>query len=361
MEEYALTVTEVLHQICKQAHIPMPHLMTESGRALTAHHAILLTNVIDSEHVTDVLTPANTHTTPAVKPCNATTDSTGKQIASTESISDSPNGETKTAKAHPILLQLTKLSDRCQGPLSHRDSLTCYHQLRGALDQCQQLFQAGTLDLRTKSEAEQHFYLGCSRLQPLLDVSNRAHRPVIEELNELLSHRLFLNFSLFQSTPDVWGIGQIFPIMPVTDLHNSQYTRAKLSDLTCDSDGRIDNYVDGMGVEQTLPLPTPCVQKGAVLGFFLVGAYQEILGDLHNLFGDTNSVDVTLTGPNTYTVSNLKTGDTAESVLKTVNFEGSQLHAALEEKIMGSALPQTEKIAILKHFQRVISSSTYLR
>ena len=198
-------------------------------------------------------------------------------------------------------------------------------------------------------------------LLPLLDQRSRAHRPVLDELNALLAHRLILNFSLFQSTPDIWGIGQILPIMPIDHLNESEYVRATLSDVTCDSDGRIDHYVDGVGLEQTLPLPKQNVKKGAVLGIFLVGAYQEILGDLHNLFGDTNSVDVTLTGPDTFTLTNLKHGDTAETVLKSVNFEGSYLYAALEYKIMQSELHQSEKIKILKKFQRTLSQSTYLR
>lgn len=326
MEEYALTVTKVIHQVCEQAQLPMPHLLTESGRALTAHHAILLTDVVDSEQVGESLSCA-----------------------------------LEPAETHPSVEQLAALSNACQGPLKHRESLTLYHQLRGQLEQCHQLFQAGTLSLNAKAMAEYYFHQGCIRLQPLLDQSSRAHRPAIDDLNALLAHRLFLNFSLFQSTPDIWGIGQIFPIMPVAGLHEKPYVRATLSDLTCDSDGRIDYYVDGMGLEQTLPLPERSIKQGAVLGIFLVGAYQEILGDLHNLFGDTNSVDVTLAGPNTFKLGNLKHGDTAEAVLQTVNYDSTHIRAALEAKIMDSALPQSEKIKVLKHFQRVIVRSTYLR
>lgn len=334
MEEYALTVTEVLHRVCEQAELPLPHLLTESGRALTAHHAILLTDVVDSEHIGETLS---------------------------SQLNNNINNSLNNTEVHPNVEQLAKLCDACKGPLKHRESLTLYHQLRGQLEQCHQLFQAGTLSLNAKAMAEYYFQQGCVRLQPLLDQTSRAHRPAIDDLNDLLAHRLFLNFSLFQSTPDVWGIGQIFPIMPVAGLNEKNYVRATLSDLTCDSDGRFDAYVDGMGLEQTLPLPQSSTKKGAALGIFLVGAYQEILGDLHNLFGDTNSVDVTLTGPDTFKLGSLKQGDTAEAVLQTVNYESTHIRAALEEKIMNSELPQHEKIEMLKHFQRVIARSTYLR
>jgi len=340
VEEYAQTVVSSIETICRHEQVPVPNLLTESGRALAAHHAILLANIVDSEHHHGLSPGTLNHL-----------------ISETDS-----NYNFETAITSPTPLKhLIELVKACHGPLKPRESIAIYHQLKEAFHTCQQLFQAGSMDLTHKALAETYYFNACAHLFPLLDPLTRAHQPIAEELNELLSHHLFLNYSLFQSTPDIWGIGQIFPIMPITDLNEIPYTRTRLNDLTCDSDGRIDYYVDGMGIETTLPLPNKLIEKRGIVGIFLVGAYQEILGDLHNLFGDTNSVDITLTGPNQFTLSNLKPGDTAEQVLNQVNFKEADIKEKLEKKILDSHLDQGRRTEILKHFQKVASSSTYLK
>lgn len=183
----------------------------------------------------------------------------------------------------------------------------------------------------------------CTRLRGKLDTRNRAHREIMDELAEKLADKLFVNFSLFQSVPDVWGIEQIFPVLPLSGLDKAPTRRAVIQDITCDSDGRIDSYVDGQGVETTLPLPEWANDDERWLGFFLVGAYQEILGDLHNLFGDTDSVDAALGEDGEWVLSNPQAGDSVANVLAYVNFDACVLKQKLTEQLVTSGFSPEEQ------------------
>ena len=140
--------------------------------------------------------------------------------------------------------------------------------------------------------AEQLYLSMCHEVQKQLDPQNRAHRPIIDELQERTADKMYVNFSLFQSMPDAWGIDQLFPVLPLEGLDQVPERRAVLLDITCDSDGAIDHYIDGDGIATTMPMPEYDPENPPMLGFFMVGAYQEILGNMHNLFGDTEAVDV---------------------------------------------------------------------
>src|SRR5699024_109357 len=154
----------------------------------------------------------------------------------------------------------------------------------------------GEIDLEQRARAERLYHAVCRRVWPLLDASAPAHRDILDEISEKLADKYFCNFSLFRSLPDVWAIDQIFPIAPIHRLEDRPGRRGVIGDLTCDSDGRIDHYVDHQGVQSTLPLHAPREDEPYLLAFFLVGAYQEILGDIHNLFGATHRVSVSLDG-----------------------------------------------------------------
>jgi arginine decarboxylase len=160
--------------------------------------------------------------------------------------------------------------------------------------------------------------------------------------------------------PDVWGIQQIFPVLPLSGLDREPTRRAVVQDITCDSDGRIDSYVDGQGVEATLPLPDWQHDDEKLLGFFLVGAYQEILGDLHNLFGDTDSVDAALDANGRWALSEAIRGDDVASVLGYVNFDAEVLRARLSRQLESSGLPEAQRRAFLDDLHAGLKSYTYL-
>ena len=219
MQEYAYNVVHVLQAECDRHGLPHPDLISESGRALTAHHSVLVTNVIDHEE------PENRPT---------------KQPE-----------QSAPAPLHELWRDLESLED----PESPRSLPEIYHDVLHAMADVHSQFAHGLLSLQERADSET-LYTRCSvLLQGQLDKNSRAHREIIDELNEKLAAKLFVNFSLFQSLPDVWGIDQIFPVVPINGLNRPLSRRAVIQDITCDSDGRIDRYVDGQGTEATLPLP----------------------------------------------------------------------------------------------------------
>ncbi|MEC7815075.1 MAG: biosynthetic arginine decarboxylase [Pseudomonadota bacterium] len=322
--EYAYNVVHVLQAECDRYGVPHPDLISESGRALTAHHSVLITNVIDRE-VPDHREPPQP-------------------------------GPEAPAPLHDLRRDLDSLEDE-QSP---RSLAEIYHDVLHAMADVHTQFAHGLLSLSERAQAETLYTCCCRLLRSQLDSANRAHREIIDELNEKLAEKLFVNFSLFQSLPDVWGIDQIFPVMPINGLNRPLTRRAVIQDITCDSDGRIDQYVDGQGIETTLPLPEEDPDAPLIMGFFMTGAYQEILGDMHNLFGDTHSVDVRLNSRGHYDVSGPIEGDTVARVLRYVNFEPGNLLAAYERKFATSGLAQGTRETLLEELRTGLEGYTYL-
>ncbi|GAB2793627.1 biosynthetic arginine decarboxylase [Halomonas shantousis] len=324
MREYASNVVWAFHQACEAEGIPHPHLISESGRALTAHHAVLITNVIDEE-----------------------------RIGESEPMR-------RRAEDDPQVDELWRVYDRLETMREPRGQVEAYHDLVQAIGELQERFVMGMADLDARAEGESVYFAACQRLRTRLDSRNRAHREIADELAEKLADKLFVNFSLFQSMPDVWGIKQVFPVLPLTGLDRDPTRRGVIQDITCDSDGRIDNYVDGQGLESTLPLPEWDDTDDKLLGVFLVGAYQEILGDLHNLFGDTDSVDAALDASGQLRFSNLKYGDSVADVLHYVNFDAKVLRNHLEAQLEGSGLTQDERKLFMEDLVAGLEGYTYL-
>lgn len=322
--EYAYNVVHVLQAECDRRGIPHPDLISESGRALTAHHSVLVTNVIDRE------APENR-------------------------VAREPDKEAP-APLHDLWRDLESLEDTG----SPRSLAEIYHDVLHAMADVHAQFAHGLLTLWERADAETLYTRCCQLLRNQLDSSNRAHREIIDELHEKLAEKLFVNFSLFQSLPDVWGIDQIFPVMPVNGLNRPLNRRAVIQDITCDSDGRIDRYVDGQGIETTLPLPEDNPGEPLLMGFFMTGAYQEILGDMHNLFGDTHSVDVRLTTEGGYDIGEPITGDTVAKVLRYVNFEPDALLEAYRRKFRASGLTPKTQSALLAELSAGLEGYTYL-
>ena len=322
--EYAYNVVHILQAECDRQGIPHPDLSSESGRALTAHHSVLVTNVIDRE---------------------APENRAPKQ--------PEPGAP---APLHDLWRDLESLEETN----SPRSLAEIYHDVLHAMADVHAQFAHGLLSLQERAEAETLYTRCCRLLRNQLDSSNRAHREIIDELNEKLAEKLFVNFSLFQSLPDVWGIDQIFPVMPVNGLNRPLNRRAVIQDITCDSDGRIDRYVDGQGTETTLPLPEDQPGEPLLMGFFMTGAYQEILGDMHNLFGDTHSVDVRLTTEGGYEIGAPITGDTVAKVLRYVNFEPDALLEAYRRQFTASGLTPETQSALLAELSSGLEGYTYL-
>ena len=207
----------------------------------------------------------------------------------------------------------------------HPNLLEVHPELLGAWQDLHLRYLNGEVDIRGRARGEQLYTNGLLALRARLDPRRRQQRDLLDRLNEILADKLFVNFSVFQSVPDVWGIDQVFPVLPLSGLDQPATRRGVLQDITCDSDGRIDQYVDGEGVEATLPLPETLNRH---LGIFMVGAYQEILGDMHNLFGDTDSVDVNLNERGEIELTHAIQGDTVSSVKHVVGGRSFQLTPA---------------------------------
>jgi len=320
LREYALSIVRTLQEVCREAGQPEPNIISESGRALTAHHAVLVTQVVDHE------SPPATAPAPPKR--------------------DDP----------PILHDLHATF----AAIGERPALECLHDARHFLAEAQGAYTAGALNVVQRAQVEQLYYAVCRAVAPRLDASVRAHREALDELREKLAEKYFCNFSVFQSVPDVWGIDQVFPIVPIHRLDEKPSLRATLCDLTCDSDGRIDQYVDRGGVETTLPLHPLKPGEPYLLGIFMVGAYQEILGDMHNLFGDTNAVNVVLDGEGGWKLEDPERGDRTDELLRYVHLEPEQLSAAYKRKFDAAGLPAAERKALLAELEAGLTGYTYL-
>ena len=319
MADYAWHIVQTLRESCVRGGLPEPDIISESGRALTAHHAVLLANVIDRE----VLRPRNVPVLPDGAPAE--------------------------------LLLLAELYKNLSENRSHL--LEAHQDVLGAWQDVHQRYLAGELSLPQRATAET-LYVNCLLLlRDRLDPLRKHQRALRDDLNAVLADKLFVNFSVFQSVPDVWGIDQVFPILPLTGLDKPPALRAVLQDITCDSDGRIDQYVDGEGLEATLPLPA---EYGDELGIFMVGAYQEILGDMHNLFGDTDSVDVDIDEQGGIHLDQAIQGDSVSSVLRYVNYDPEALLSELEGQLSRTSLSQAERDARLAEIRDGLAGYTYL-
>ena len=322
LREYARSIVRTLQEICAESGEPEPQLISESGRALTAHHAVLIANVVDSEVIgTPVL----------VKPA---------------------------ADAPAVVLELFDALNE----IAERGPLESLHEADTLLAEAHAHYAEGKLTLTERAWCEQCCHAIARAVMPLLDGSIRAHRDALEMLRERLSSKYFCNFSVFQSVPDAWAIDQVFPILPIHRLDEAPTERARLCDLTCDSDGRLDSYVDREGITPTLALHALREDEPYLLGFFMVGAYQEILGDMHNLFGDTNAVNVVLdpAAPGGWRLDDPEYGDRTDELLRYVHLAPEDLTEAYRRKFAASQLPADTRKALLAELEAGLSGYTYL-
>jgi arginine decarboxylase len=320
LREYARNILRTLQEACAEAGEPQPHVISESGRALTAHHAVLIADVIDRDELPSPQLDAPADDAPAV-----------------------------LHELHALFGQID-----AQGPIE------TLHDAAQFFGDAQIQYTMGLLSLPQRAWAERAYYALSRAVLPRLDPGIRAQREAIDELREKLAAKYFCNFSVFQSVPDAWAIDQVFPIMPVHRLDERPDVRARLCDLTCDSDGRLDQYVDREGLMPTLALHALEAREPYLIGFFMVGAYQEILGDMHNLFGDTNAVNVVLDGAGGWALEGAEHGDRTDELLRYVHLEPEKLSAAYRDKLAQAGLPAEEAQVLLRELEQGLSGYTYL-
>jgi arginine decarboxylase len=330
LDDYAGAIVETAAAVCRAAGVPDPHLVTESGRALTAHHAVLITDVVDREGAGG-LDPLPPSVAPVAPPGAVSAD-----LAALE---------------HAL------------AAVDQLPPLAAFEQAEAALLAVRAEFAAGRLDLAARARADECYAALCRALRPRLSQANRRQRELLDRINGELADKLFCNFSLFQSLPDVWAIDQIFPIVPLQRLDEAPTGRGVVHDLTCDSDGCISHYVDQDGIEASLPIHAfdPRAER-YLLGFFLVGAYQEILGDIHNLFGDTDAVNVALDPqrPEGYRLSEPERGDSADELLSYVHFEPRALMVRYRRRLDAAELSRGERERLYLELKAGLYGYTYL-
>jgi arginine decarboxylase len=323
MQEYANDIVFALEEVCDAAQVPHPTIVTESGRAIVAHHSMLVMDILGV-------------------------------------------GEFDVGKAPeqvpPTASRMVHNLFETYRDISRKNVLEAYHDALEYKDQTMQLFNLGNLSLSERVVAEDIFWAICQKIRKIV----RELRDVPEELEGLeraLSDTYFCNFSMFQSLPDIWAIDQLFPIMPIHRLGEEPTRRAVLADITCDSDGKIDHFIDRRDVKQVLELH-PVNGQDYFLGVFLIGAYQEILGDLHNLFGNTNTVHVSLANGGGYQIEHVVTGDTVTDVLKYVSYAREDLVARVrrfaELAVRANRMSLEETRSLLRLYEEGLAGYTYL-
>jgi arginine decarboxylase len=325
LQEYANDVIYTMAESCRELELPMPHVISESGRALTAHHALLLLKVIDVESVAQVPVPE------------------------------------LTDDDHTLLHEMAEdHADVRKGRIKHRRVKEIFHDVTFDKERAQQLFVSGVLSLRGRAVAEQMYHATMNAIYAIVNKDRDEYEDILADVDATMVDRYFCNFSLFQSLPDSWAIDQLFPIMPIHRLNEEPTRRGTLQDITCDSDGKIDRFIGEKAGNPSLELHEWRDGEPYMLGVFLTGAYQEILGDLHNLFGDTNAVHIRL-ADNGYEISDLVHGDTVTEVLNYVQFRAADLLQTYRRKVTQvKHLSRTDANAFIADYVAGLEGYTYL-
>jgi len=323
LQEYANDVVYHIQNVCDEAEVPHPVIVTESGRAIAAYHSCLVFNVLG--------------------------------------VTGFGEAEALPEFADDVEQPLIDLKETLRS-LSGKNLLEAFHDAQQALDSALNLFSLGYLPLQQRSWAESLYWLICRRIQKLAKELDYFPEE-LEGLDSLLSDTYFCNFSLFQSMPDSWAVKQLFPIMPIHRLEEEPFRHGILGDISCDSDGKVDQFIDRRDVKKTLPLHA-FNGEPYYLGAFLVGAYQEILGDLHNLFGDTNAVHVSLDETGTVVLETVINGDTVREVLDYVQYNSKTLaekfRRDVESAVREGRMGYEESGALLRFYEDGLNGYTYL-
>ena len=324
IQEYVNDCIYTFVEVSEKNNIPHPNLITESGRSLAAHHSVLVIDVLE-----------------------------------TASLPEMNEAWEPTEESNQLVKDLYEIWDH----LNKKTMMEDFHDAEQIREEALELFSHGIVDLRTRAEIESMYWSVCREINSL--AKQQKHVPEeLKGLDKLLADKYFCNFSLFQSLPDSWAVDQLFPIMPIQRLTERPTRSATLQDITCDSDGKITNYVVNSTISHILPVHTLRKSEPYFLGVFLVGAYQEILGDLHNLFGDTNAVHISVSDDNNYHIDQIFDGETVAEVLDYVQYDPKKLVRTLETWVAKSVkqgkITLEEGKEFLSNYRSGLYGYTYL-
>ncbi len=324
LQEYANDAIFRVKSVCDEAGVPHPTIISESGRAVVAYHSMLVFDVLGVSNFDRYQAPPEV---PADAP---------QQVADLFAI---------------------------HRDLKKKNLLESYHDAVQGVDEVLNLFNVGSLSVEMRALAERLFWAVCGKILKIVRELDYAPEE-LQGLEAMLSDTYFCNFSVFQSMPDSWAIKQLFPVMPIHRLNEAPTRRGVLGDITCDSDGKIDQFIDLRDVRNTLQLHPVTVGEPYYLGAFLLGAYQEILGDLHNLFGDTNAVHISIGDNGEVNVDDVIKGDTVREVLAYVQYNGDMLLARMrkdvEKAVRQGKISLTESRQLLRFYESGLDGYTYL-
>jgi arginine decarboxylase len=322
-QNYANDIVAEVKDACTEKKIPMPTLVSESGRAIASHQSVLIFDVLGSSQVrTDLPYPPED-------------------------------------KEHAVIRNLWETYNS----ITKENFQEAYHDVTQFKEEALNRFNLGYLSIRERARAEQFYWASCRKILDIID--DQEYVPDdLEDLEQMMSSIYYVNLSVFQSAPDSWAIDQLFPIMPIHRLGEEPTERGILADLTCDSDGKIDQFIDLRDVKHVLELHHLKKGKPYYLGLFLAGAYQEIMGNLHNLFGDTNAVHIKLTPKGGYQIEHVVKGDTMEEVVGYVQYDAEDLVENIrkrsEEALQANQITLQESQRLLQNYERSLDRYTYL-
>lgn len=323
VQEYARDIVEIVGEMCTQAEVPHPTLVTESGRAVSAYHAVLVFNVLD--------------------------------------VTTAPAADTKVPVLPKGASEILKALDETQRMLTRKNIQECYNDANYYRDQLRMQFFYGNISLRERGIGEAIYWhimgLIAHRISEMSEIPED-----LKEVSDNMVDFYYSNFSVFQSLPDSWAINQLFPVMPIQRLGERPTQKAVLVDITCDCDGKVDHFIDREDVAKSLPLHTVEADENYYIAVFLVGAYQETLGDIHNLLGDTNVVSVHLeNGRPVYTDE--EEGDCVADVLSYVKYDAKDLvakfRAMAEQAVEDGRLTPRQRRAALEAYRDGLNGYTY--
>ncbi|MEP6995191.1 MAG: biosynthetic arginine decarboxylase [Acidobacteriota bacterium] len=323
VQEYANDVVYTIQQICEEEKVPPPILVTESGRAVTAYHSVFVTNVLD---VADRIEQ-------------------GRRVS--------------VSAGDPTVLQELSSIYETVNAKTLRES---YHDSLQYKEELFTLFNLGHLSLEDRSKGEVLFWQICEKIHRDLKTLKEVPEE-FEDMETMLADKYVLNFSVFQSLPDVWAIDQLFPILPIHRLNERPSELGTLADITCDSDGKIEKFIDLRDIKETLPLHGLREGEPYYIGVCLMGAYQDVLGDLHNLFGEAHEVLVTIDVHGKAHIEDILPGESCERVLEYMNYDRTEIMDSISKqlgRVAGRSLKKDEVQAIYREFEAVFPKYTYL-
>jgi arginine decarboxylase len=330
LNEYASDVVYRIKSVCDARDVPHPMIVSESGRAIAAQHSILVFDVLGSSKLDQF------------------------------KVTGRPEEDYRGGQELPQPVR--DLFDSYRS-VNERRLVECYHDALQARDQALQMFNWGYLSLELRGLAERLYWATCTKIRDHCRKLKRVPEE-LEDLEDMLSDIYFCNFSVFQSLPDSWAIGQLFPIMPIQRLNERPSRNAVLADITCDSDGKIDRFVNPRITKRTLEVHELVPDQPYYLAAFLVGAYQETLGDLHNLFGDTHVVHIRLRDGGGWAIEEVVKGDTANKVLEYMEYDTDELYPRIvrdcERAIQEGRMSITEAQAVKRFYENELNGYAYL-